>query len=630
MDTKKSLDEVVLIATLLRDVSKSHGAVFNSNDAEKTLQKVRKRVDKEGFGFLAKSLPKLGKALDKALTGIPLDATSCGFEPAPDSKLPVFLGELFNRILDKSGMPLDYPCVESVRDVRQILYLFYKYELPYTAEQTSEVVQKFEKTDADLSQLNCTFNEVRRCWELDPTGTARERKMKKLASWTRVGREARILLARLLASFDPKDIIPRHGPGAVSTKEKLWEKYQWRNVSAKLAQEYPLDEYFIPSLGALADNPKLFESWGDVDLPARVVLVPKDSRGPRLISCEPVDFQWVQQGISRRLVAHTEDHWLTKHNVFFTDQGPNQRGALLGSLHGQYATLDLNEASDRVSLGLVELLWPDNIARCLMAARSSATRLPDGRLMKLNKFAPMGSSLCFPVMALTIWAILTAGVEDKDTRESILVYGDDVIVRQHYAANAIERLESFGLKVNRDKSCTSGFFRESCGVEALKGSNVTPLRIRTVWSSIPSPESYLSWITYANSLRVRGYVESYDYVVACLHELYGAIPEIGTVPEGTPALLYVDEPNRPQRSRVNFFLQKRELYVRLVKAPKVRKVLDGWSMLLRFFTEAAGSVDSEHVPWGGAEDSPFGYRRRWRSLSEYTRPRTLKFVRGWR
>jgi hypothetical protein len=639
MDSTKSLDEVVLIATLLHDVSTSHGAVFNSNDAEKTCKKVRKRVEKEGLSFLTKAMPKLGKALDKALTGTKLNAASCGFEPAPDSQLPIFLGELFQKVLDKQGHPLDYPCVRSVKTLRQILYLFYKYELPYTTEQTVEVIQKFVRTDEDLEPWNQSLRKWARSWLLNPTRTYHLRRVMTPttisrntygSSWERVGREARILIARLLASFDPKDISPRHGPGAVSTKEKLWEKYVWTNVSAKLASEYSLDEYFISSLGELADNPKLFESWGDADKPARVVLVPKDSRGPRLISCEPVDYQWIQQGISRRLVKHVEEHPLTRGNVFFTDQGPNQRGAQLGSVDGRYATLDLQEASDRISLGLVELLWPENIVRCLMAARSTATELPDGRIIKLNKFAPMGSALCFPVMAITIWAILTAGAQDRDARESIYVYGDDVIVKQQEAANAIELLESFGLLVNRDKSCITGLFRESCGVEAFKGHNVTPVRLRTVWSSDPSPESYLSWIVYANSLLVCDYVKTYQYIVGRLHAIYGAIPEVGTVPPGTPALLLVDDENQPKRWRTNRDLQKRELQVRLVKAPVARHTLSGWKMLLRWFTE--GHLPSQLF----VKRSAYGVEelisnaRTPRQLSEYTRPRKLKFFRGWR
>jgi hypothetical protein len=328
-------------------------------------------------------------------------------------------------------------------------------------------------------------------------------------------RESRILLSRLLDSFDPKDIVPRHGPGAVATKQQLWSKYLWTNVSAKITERYPLDEYFYACLGHVCDRYRDI-AITDLDLPAKVILVPKDSRGPRLISCEPVDYQWIQQGLGRALVRHVESHWLTKHNVFFSNQQTNRFGALLGSLNGEYATLDLKEASDRITVSLVRLLFPEHISMYLLSCRSSSTVLPDGTVLPLQKFAPMGSALCFPIMALCIWAILTAPLvsdTESDTREGIAVYGDDVIVPSHYVGDAIELLEAFGLKVNRAKSCIKGFFRESCGMDAFKGSDVTPTRLRTVWSSSPSPESYTSWIAYANSFWDKKYYHTYDYIV---------------------------------------------------------------------------------------------------------------------
>ena len=128
MDNAKSLDEVKLIATLLHDISMMNGAVFNTRAARLTKLKVERRCRKEGLSFLTKTLPKLGKALDKALsTNNPLDCTQLGFKPRPGTQLPKFMGELFERILDRSGRPLPEPCVNSVKWIRQVCYLFYKY-----------------------------------------------------------------------------------------------------------------------------------------------------------------------------------------------------------------------------------------------------------------------------------------------------------------------------------------------------------------------------------------------------------------------------------------------------------------------------------------------------------------------
>jgi hypothetical protein len=272
-------------------------------------------------------------------------------------------------------------------------------------------------------------------------------------------------------------------------------------------------------------------------------------------------------------------------NVNFTNQQPNQLGALLGSQEGKYSTLDLNEASDRVSVDLVRLLFPNWVQPYLFACRSLSTVLPGGKEITLRKFAPMGSALCFPVLALTVWSLLTAGAPDQDTRDSILVYGDDVIVPTAYAESAMTILESFGLRVNRDKSCTKGFFRESCGMDAYKGIPVTPVRIRTVWTSSPSPESYTSWIAYANNFYDRKCFNAYDYIVGKLVSVYGPIPG-DDMSLTCPSLRETPVPRSCFRARTNASLQKREYYVYEPVARRIRHELDGWSMLLRFFTES--------------------------------------------
>jgi len=65
----KSLDESKIIAAMLHDVFTSCGTVFNSAARRNTLGKVLQRTASEGLGFLTKTLPRLGKAFDKALTG---------------------------------------------------------------------------------------------------------------------------------------------------------------------------------------------------------------------------------------------------------------------------------------------------------------------------------------------------------------------------------------------------------------------------------------------------------------------------------------------------------------------------------------------------------------------------------
>jgi len=703
-----------LIVAMLYDVFKTHDALFKTSSRVNTIRKVQARLQCEGISFLTKTLPRLGKAFDKALTGSTvLNSANHGWKTMANSELPRFLGELFSVVFHPSGVVLHEPCVQAVSSLRQILYPFYKYELPYSHEQEQEVLSKFEETekhlqlsDTDLehyfpparllervdevdgpdvvwlnanprsdvvsvggatssNQLPCgdgsrhldtgdQHGSCKRRWptlrEKGWTSSPSDHVEQVLSAETSgrhaiccgvryvkrftVLREARILLYRVLASLDLSNIRPRHGPGAVSTRQVLWDKYVWTNVSSEITRYYPLDAYFCASLGHVCDSYQSFSTIDDKSLPARVILVPKDSRGPRLISCEPVDNQWIQQGISRAIVSLVENHSLTRDHVFFTDQEPNQQAALWGSFSGGLATLDLNEASDRVSLELVRLLFPPHIRERMECCRSSCTVLPDGRELHLRKFAPMGSALCFPVMALTIWSLLTAAAPDRYTQERILVYGDDVIVPTEFVEDAMSTLESVGLKINRDKSCTSGFFRESCGTDAFKGVNVTPVRFRTVWTSYRSPDSYVSWIAYANHLYSKGFKEAANYIAGELHALYGAIPDSDTV-FGCPSLFRELSVEVPRRSKWNHKLQRREWYVWDIRTPVVRRTMPGWLMLLRYFTEQPEQRQKAYTDYWAfhryrSAVSDLVSDRKPMKIRNYTRRRSSKLALCWR
>jgi hypothetical protein len=628
MDIIKSLDEVDLITALLRDIQKMHEAVLNVRALRLTTEKVASRTRKEGKSFLTKTLPRLGKAFDRVLASdnLALNATELGFETYPGAAFPKLFGELFEQVLDSDGKVLPEPCVQCVRSIRQLSYVFYKYELPYTHEQEQQVLDSFKKTEEDLRPITADLRNLRDLRVSIPSGGRRKTPTSRLE----LAREARRLLYGVFSFFDERNIVPGHGPGAVATKQRLWTKYQWSNVSSRITDEYPLDAYYYASLGHVADRLQELTALGDRDLPARVILVPKDSRGPRLISCEPVDFQWIQQGLGRAIVEHVESTVLTKHSVFFTDQCPNRIAALFGSQNGLYSTLDLKDASDRISIELVKLLWPEHLVKVLMACRSCSTVLPDGQVIELLKYAPMGSALCFPVLALTVWAILVAGLphmsaSDRQVAiEGIHVYGDDVIVPTAHAANAIEQLESFGLLINRDKSCTSGFFRESCGLDAFKGVDVTPVRFRTVWSSIPTASSYCSWIAYANSMYDKKYFTVYDLIVERLGSVYGPIPH-KTMQLHCPSLSEATELTARIRRRTHTGLQKVQYKVRIPYTRPIEKAIDGWSMLLRYFTEARRPPSesfSRSLDYADEEISSF-------SASMYTPRDASKLVFRW-
>ncbi len=435
------------------------------------------RSTNEGLSFLTSSLPTIGRALDTfhatTVWECPLAFESRNREVyeldqselihfCTNKDIPIFMGNAIESAL--SGNPAAVDCV------RQMSYIFYKLEVQFDKGHIAKFLDHFIKVDLDIGDI--AFGD---------DDSAKSRLVKHM----------RGLICRILSNVDPLDITPSHGSGATACHTPNSEKYHQLRYYEKLDEVFSYSEFFFLSPTHLCDEyDKLEEAC--VKLPqARVCLVPKDSRGPRVISCEPAELMFIQQGLMRKLYDTIEAHPLTRGSVNFTDQTINQNMAKLGSITGTLATLDLVDASDRVSLNLVRAVFPPNWVRALEASRSDTTLLPDGREVKLNKFAPMGSSCCFPVEALVFWACAVAAVRmhsigdfapQKNLRrkafKGAFVYGDDIIIDSIFAPVVMEALESIGLKINRLKSFVDGPFRESCGGDFYRGVDVTPVRLK--------------------------------------------------------------------------------------------------------------------------------------------------------
>jgi len=568
-------------------------------DEKKTFERDKltlvSRVAKEGISFLTKTLPKFGKAFDSSLDTGRLGAVLGLKKSKSHPAIPALLQGMLKRVFFPDGTIRPDADPLCVRHIRQFCYLAYKLELPYSLAQEEEVINSFLENERELLALEIHDSPV-----LD---------------------EARRLLELVFRGFDPKDIKPRHGPGAVATGEKLEQKWEFSRLYSGIHRKYPYyDYYVVGGSREILDRVQWYKNLERLDVgEAKVVLVPKDSRGPRLISCEPLEYQWIQQGLDRALRRHLESHWLTRGQVNFSDQSVNRQIALESSTHHAFATLDLKDASDRVSVQLIEKIFPMEMIPFLLAVRSHATRLPDNRVVALAKYAPMGSATCFSVEATCFWAICAAAVSTHrgsraEACSSVYVYGDDIIVPTTCFEIVVEALNSVGLKVNESKSFYRGDFRESCGMDAFKGVNVTPTRIKTLWSHQSScGEVLCSYSAYANDFARKDYYGAEEFVWTQLAEVFGKYP-YGLSTSGYPNrnLDSVGEVGRQNaangiRTRVNPNTQSLEVFCSFVKSKSRKTTLDGWARLARFFLQGIG-------------DSP----------DEVVLPRSTQIRRGWR
>lgn len=430
------------------------------------------RSHKEGMSFLTKTLPLLGKAFDLALGSGQFKLPSNFKKRWRGSEIPAFCGSLFARVFHRNGQIRSNVPPDVVKNIRQILFFAYKLVLPFNDDICENKVKEFIATDNALPDFRYRASTV----------------------------VARNLTEEVFSSYDG-EIFPSHGPGVVSNLEHR-DKFTFVPPLTDCVRHfgirtYSLDREFFVYVFAMWWNSffRSFTSFCPNDLDfipyhpvAKIILVPKDSRGPRLISCEPAEHQFVQQGIRKWTQKQIESHPVSSGQVNFSDQTINRDLVKIHSVDKEYSTLDLKDASDRVSLELVEYLFGDcsHYLADLLACRTEWTRYESEAFSvchKLRKFAPMGSALCFTTLAWCVYSLLIGdliveGLPLEEAKQVVYVYGDDVICETWYAKRAADVLEFHGLLVNHQKSFINSNFLESCGEDSFFGNTVTPIRAR--------------------------------------------------------------------------------------------------------------------------------------------------------
>lgn len=215
----------------------------------------------------------------------------------------------------------------------------------------------------------------------------------------------------------------------------------------------------------------------------RLCAVPKDYSKDRLITVEPWLNTFVQHA-TRRLAyesIHTGPLKGTAMDALYVSPETVQRSlAVEGSVNGLYATLDLSDASDSISLGDVEATFPPWLSSRLCMCRTPHFDAGDGQLRELKMFAGMGNATTFVVETLYFWAACMAIARLSGHRRAFVsVHGDDIVCDNRTVELILETkgFEALGLKLNADKSYWGqSSFRESCGIWALTGKDVTPSR----------------------------------------------------------------------------------------------------------------------------------------------------------
>jgi len=460
---------------------------------------VKGRVKDEGISFLTISLPAFGKDFQKSLdVGLVDDQLFAGFKRK--KKLPAFLSGFTCQIFDiETGSLLDEPSIEAITAVRQISLMYGKLLAPCSDARIKKALDQFVQCEKDVREADERLSQ---------------------SDKDRFVRMVRLLWGQIFQNVDEDvffgNISPQHGPGA--TAEKLIGNDKWNLVewTERLEAVFPWWEYAIPPT-VWRDGESAYSAYhveilepGE-ERPVRVVTVPKTPATPRIIAIEPVCMQYMQQGLLYSFLTSLKRDPTLYRIMGFDDQVPNQHLAEKGSRNGSLATLDLSEASDRVSNQLVELAtaFVPNFAKALQATRSTKADVDGHGIIALSKFASMGSAFCFPMEAVIFTTVVFLGIEEELKRQmtrrdiknlvgQVRVYGDDIVVPVDYVRAVHSTLELFGFRVNAGKSFWTGKFRESCGKDYYAGHDVTVIKVRR---DLPTERRHVNELISVVSLR---------------------------------------------------------------------------------------------------------------------------------
>lgn len=382
-----------------------------------------------------------------------------------------------------------------LRYLRQLVLFCYKAQHPHEQQTVQTAYEQFAHTNRAVGEFSNWLSQAS----------------------PRLLNSARKHVQSVLYRGHWRGVIPSHGPGAVTTS-----KTKWQRRFSTIESLYPYSDMYCCYFNS--DHVAELDDCTDGDIEAKLIAVPKDSRGPRLICVHPAEAIWLQQGLRVELervisrVRRSKGPWPHGH-IFFDDQTVNGKIALLSSKSRRYATIDMKEASDRISETLVQILFGDHY-KYFGCCRAQKVRITSGPLkgqMDCASYAPMGNATTFPVQSLVFWAICVASLQLHGFHQpgAVFVFGDDIIVPSVMAPRVIEDLESFGLLVNKDKTFYRGFFRESCGIDAFKGVNVSPVR----WKTTIDAEHVMDLQSLSDlgmRLRISGYSEGARCVYSIL------------------------------------------------------------------------------------------------------------------
>nr|UJQ85560.1 MAG: hypothetical protein 3 [Leviviridae sp.] len=593
------------------------------------LPRLERLVETRGLGVICIDLPQLGKVFDKAL--------SSGF--FDKKKVPQTLGsqrhgfifdEMFSNYLYEPHTCRVYKSVDPdfVLFTRTLLYMMKDIVKVPSDESIAASVRSFFQIDAGLrkptlfwnaddlytgrSGLDCSTSDnpsrtVRLSFVDGGRGTedqvfpgleapisCRKELLELLDEVCRVS-------SSMFGYLATDELCGRHGPGAVSDTRTGEDKYLFPNWPLKLGLSFPSERHAY-SDELVAHLYGMRQSLNEP--PAKLLAVPKSMKGPRLITSEPTAHQFLQQGLLKWL-RHHMPHYL-RASIDFLSQEPSRATALEASRTGELMTVDLSSASDRLSLWTVERAFSGNssILAALHAVRTrtvvdfTTKRKKDSTV--LRKYAGQGNATTFPVQTfIYTWIAITSVLWESKGRfasvtrktlsraaRKVRVYGDDIILPSRCGHILAELLEYLQLEINWVKTHHKGHFRESCGMDAYRGYDVTPLYMQALaLPDKPTPSELVSWIDVCNNAYTKGFWSLSTFMIECIPSSIRRDIPVTRDPLGCLRFFTHTRLTHFRHTRTNERFQCEEVYGYVLKSKEVREKRNTHQSLLQYFVE---------------------------------------------
>jgi len=231
----------------------------------------------------------------------------------------------------------------------------------------------------------------------------------------------------------------------------------------------------------------------------KISFVPKNDDISRTICVEPSLNMFAQLGLGHIIESRLKQFYSIDLS---TQPDINRALAKAGSISGNLCTIDLESASDSISLSMIEKNFPRDVVAWLKLLRSPTSETPKGPV-ELRMVSTMGNGFTFPLQTAIFGSVVLAskrflGLPRDRAGTTWSVFGDDIIVSQQIAGTVLSLLRCLGFTVNPQKSFFEGPFRESCGHDYFRGYDVRGVYIkslRTVQDRYVAINRLQSWST---------------------------------------------------------------------------------------------------------------------------------------